>query len=598
VFVTLLLGWSVFPYNWLAALQFQIVVAIVMLSFVVVTGYGGQVSLVQFGLAGIGAVMTGYLYNGHGWPFELALLGGAVAMIPICALVGLTGVRTRGIDLAIVTLGLGVFLENVILGNPAYIGGDLGFFGPTLKVFGIDVNSVKYPSRYATFELILLVLICLLVANLRRGRAGRRLIAVRTNERAAASLGVSVVGAKLYGFIVSGMIAAIGGSLLAFDPLASGSGGFSSMQSIVSMEGTVFGGIGHISGPLIASGLQNGTVGQQALSFLGGNAELYLQVASGLALLVMLSRAPDGVASLFGGLGRRRHRLISGRPERPTQKLVVIESEPAVGQTLHVRDLSVHFGGVAALVGFSLDVAPGEVVGLIGPNGSGKTTALEAIAGFVKPTTGSISIGDRSVDRWRPERRARAGLSRSFQSLELFDDLTAMENVQTATDQRDFVAYLTNPFRPGRVEITSRAHGTLHQFGLLDQLDNQVRNLNYAQRRLMAVARAVASGGSVLLLDEPAAGLSEPETENLSIAIRHLASDAHMAILLIEHNVDMVLRTCDRVYALDFGLLVGQGSPSEIRNNPAVIDAYLGTARFRAASVGTSSEPETLPSLD
>jgi len=173
-----------------------------------------------------------------------------------------------------------------------------------------------------------------------------------------------------------------------------------------------------------------------------------------------------------------------------------------------------------------------------------------------------------------------------------------MENVQTATDQRDFVAYLTNPFRPGRVEITSRAHGTLHQFGLLDQLDNQVRNLNYAQRRLMAVARAVASGGSVLLLDEPAAGLSEPETENLSIAIRHLASDAHMAILLIEHNVDMVLRTCDRVYALDFGLLVGQGSPSEIRNNPAVIDAYLGTARFRAASVGTSSEPETLPSLD
>jgi ABC-type branched-subunit amino acid transport system ATPase component/ABC-type branched-subunit amino acid transport system permease subunit len=596
VAATLFLAWSVFPFNWLAALQLQLVIAIIMMSYVVVTGYSGQVSLVQFGLAGIGAVMTGFFYNMHGWPFELALLGSAVSMIPICALVGLIGVRTRGIDLAIVTLGLGVFLENVILANPAYIGGDLGFFGPTLKVFGVDVNGLKYPSRYATFALILLVLVCVFVANLRRGRAGRRLIAVRTNERAAASLGVSVVGAKLYAFILSGAIAAIGGSLLAFDPLASGSGGFSSMESIVSMQGAVFGGIGHISGPLIASGLQGGTLGQQVLSFARGNAELYPQLASGFGLLLMLSRAPDGLASLFAGLGARWHWPISRRRDGQSAKsLVVTERKPTNdrstrSQTLRVRKLSVHYGGTAALVGFDLDVAPGEVVGLIGPNGSGKTTALEAIAGFVKPSEGSISLGHRSIDRWSPERRARAGLSRSFQSLELFDDLTTLENVRTACDRRDFGAYLTNLIRPGRVDITPQAHAALREFGLLGHLEEQVRHLNYAPRRLLAVARAVASGGSVLLLDEPAAGLSEPETETLSASIRRLAAASNLAILLIEHNVDMVLRTCDRVYALDSGILVGQGSPREIRNNAAVVEAYLGTARFRAETDGGSVE--------
>jgi sulfate-transporting ATPase len=596
---TLFFTWSVFPFNWLAALQLQLVIAIIMMSFVVVTGYSGQVSLVQFGLAGIGAVMTGFLYNGHGWPFELALVGSALSMIPICALVGLVGVRTRGIDLAIVTLGLGVFLENVILGNPAYIGGDLGFFGPTLKVFGVDVNGLKYPSRYATFELILLVVVCLVVANLRRGRAGRRLIAVRTNERAAASLGVSVVGAKLYAFILSGIIAAIGGSLLAFDPLASGGGGFSSMESIVAMQGAVFGGIGHIGGPLIASGLQGGTLGQQVLSFLGGNAELYLQVASGVALLLMLTRAPDGLASLFVGWGSKRHWLISGR--RKSQAGVgppITDTRPMRSQTLRVKNLSVHYGNNPALVNLELEVAPGEVVGLIGPNGSGKTTALEAIAGFVKPSSGSISLGRRSIDRWSPERRARAGLSRSFQSLELFDDLTTLENVQTAGDHRDFGAYVTNLVHPGRVDITAQAHAALREFGLLEQMGSQVRNLNYAQRRLLAVARAVATGGSVLLLDEPAAGLSESETDTLSQSIRRLASTAHLAVLLIEHNVDMVLRTCDRVYALDFGIVVGNGSPQEIRQNPAVVEAYLGTARFRAESSDRPVEAQAAPPVE
>ena len=281
---------SEFSSTWMAALQVQMVMAIVLISLVVVTGFAGQVSLAQMGFAGVGAVIASWLYFHYHWPFELAILGGVVGMIPFCLVVGLAGVRTRGVHLAIVTLGLAYFLDAVVFGNPSYTGG-LGY--PTdPRFFGIDVSTMTHPGRYAVITLALLVLIGLAVANLRRGRAGRRLIAVRTNERAAAALGVSVVGAKLYGFVLGGMIAAVGGILLAFDPIASGSNNFGGMQSITLMQNSVFGGAGHLGGPLIGSTFQSGTLGQQVFSFLGGNAAFYLSLVSGVGLLVMLPRAP------------------------------------------------------------------------------------------------------------------------------------------------------------------------------------------------------------------------------------------------------------------------------------------------------------------
>jgi sulfate-transporting ATPase len=584
----LLISWEVTPYDWLAALQLQIVIAILMLSYVVITGYAGQVSLVQLGLAGLGAVATGWFYNGHGWPFVFALLAGVTTMIPVCIVIGLAGVRTRGVDLAIVTLGLSEFLENVVLGNPSYVGRYLSNFSPSLNLFGLNINGFTYPSRYATLEIIFLGAVCLAVASLRRSRAGRRLIAVRTNERAAAALGISVVSAKLYAFVLGGMIAALGGSLLAFDPLISGSGGFSTMQSIVYMQGVVFGGVGHIGGPLIASSLQSGAVGQRALYFLGGDGSFYLQLGTGVALLAMLSSAPDGLAGLFVGPAQRWRAFVTSKVRRSGHRtakrpeVAVLPRAVARRQSLSVRGLTVRFGGTVALDGLTLEVRPGEVVGLIGPNGSGKSTAIEAITGFVTPEAGTIRLGHKAIDRWSPERRARAGLSRTFQSLELFDDLTVLENIQAACDPHDLGAYATGLARPGRATLTQAASDALRDFGLDQQLDAQVRYLNYAQRRLLAVARAFASGGSILLLDEPAAGLSETETATLSAALRRLAVASNMGTLLIEHNVDMVLRTCDRVYALDRGMVIGEGDPAAISSNPAVVEAYLGTTRFRA----------------
>jgi sulfate-transporting ATPase len=581
--------WVVLPSAWVAQLQLQMVIAIILVSIVVVTGFAGQVSLVQMGLAGIGAVIAGRLYAFRGWPFELAVLGAVVAMVPICVVVGLAGVRTRGVHLAIVTLGLAYFLDAVVFGNPAFSTG-LGFQTAGPRFFGIQINALTYPARYATVTLVFLVLVGLAVANLRRGRAGRRLIAVRTNERAAAALGVSVVGAKLYAFALGGMIAAVGGILLAFDPLLSGTIDFSGLQSVTLMQDAVFGGVGHLGGPLIGSTFLGNTLGQRIFFFVGGNGPFYLSLVSGIGLLIMLPRAPDGLAALVHSRSARRLAALRRRlptRSRPSSAESAAADGGAVGaraarpKALRVDNLSVRFGGTVALDDLTLHVLPGEVVGLIGPNGSGKTTAIDAITGFVTPAAGRITLGRSRINEWSPERRVRFGLSRSFQSLELFDDLTVLENIQAACDPRDLHAYLTNLVRPGHDRLSARARAAISDFGMDAQLGTQARHLNNAQRRLLAVARAMATGGSVLLLDEPASGLSEVETTVLSTSIRRLAATADIGVLLIEHNVDMVLRTCDRVYALDFGHVIGSGTPAEVRAAPAVIAAYLGTARFR-----------------
>ncbi len=475
----------------------------------------------------------------------------------------------------VVTLGLAFAVDAVLLGNPSYSGG-LGFLVKTPSFFGASLDIIASPARYATITLVLLVLAGLVVSNLRAGRAGRRLIAVRTNERAAMALGVSGRGGqdpRLHRRRHDRR--QVGGVLIGFDPLLTGSGDqFGGLQSVNLMQAAVFGGVGHISGSLIASSLQAGTLGQQIISSFSSKPALYLSLGSGLALLVMLPIAPDGLASLLRRRDRLRSRPRAVGPEPPQPARTTI-----AGRVLQVRDLSVRYGGTVALEGFSVDVGPGEIVGLIGPNGSGKTTAIDAITGFVAPVAGSVSLDEDRIVRWSPERRARHGLIRSFQSLELFDDLTVMENMQTAGDRRDFWAYISNLFHRDRSRVTPQARAALQDFGLHQQLHIRCRHLSYADRRLLAVARAVAAGGSVLLLDEPASGLGEADARSLSRALSRLARESGVGVLLVEHNVDMVMRTCHRVVVLNFGHVIAAGRPSEVRADPEVITAYLGAPR-------------------
>ena len=297
--IALLSIWIIFPYDWLIALEYQLVFAIIITSLVVVTGYCGQISLAQMAFAGVGGLIASWLYSTYHVDFLVALLAGVVAVVPPAVVVALAGVRTRGVALAIVTLGLAFSLEAIIFTNTQFTGGPEGFVTDDPHLFGLPVGGLEYPARFATLTLVLLVVIGLAVANLRRGRAGRRLIAVRTNERAAAAMGISVAGAKIYAFVLGGMIAAIGGVLLCFFLGAPDFTNFVGITSITFAESGVLGGVGHLGGPLVASSYQPDTLGPQIFSFLGGNVAIWLAIAGAAALLVTLPRFPDGLVPLI-----------------------------------------------------------------------------------------------------------------------------------------------------------------------------------------------------------------------------------------------------------------------------------------------------------
>jgi sulfate-transporting ATPase len=241
-----------------------------------------------------------------------------------------------------------------------------------------------------------------------------------------------------------------------------------------------------------------------------------------------------------------------------------------------VSGLTQRFGGFTALEGVDLEVGPGEVVGLLGPNGAGKTTLIDCVSGNNRLTAGSIGWDGHDITRWAPYRRSRAGLSRSFQSLELFDDLTVRENLLAAADPRDRAAYVTDLVWPGYPPLPATVVAAVEELQLQPLLDRRAEDLSYGQRRLVAIARAVASNPSVLLLDEPAAGLDETESAELGRLIRRLADEWGMGVLLIEHDVALVLDNADRVVVLDFGRKIAEGTPAEIRNDPGVRKAYLG----------------------
>jgi ABC-type branched-subunit amino acid transport system ATPase component/ABC-type branched-subunit amino acid transport system permease subunit len=550
-------------------------IAIVLLSIVVVTGYAGQLSLAQFALGGMGAWIAAKLVADHGMSFELAMVLGVLGAIPIGVIVGLPALRTRGVNLAVVTLGLALVIESMVLNNAQLTGGVTGTVVGTPRFFGIDFDTFKHPERYAALSFVLFVVLAFAVANLRRGRAGRRLIAVRTNERAAASLGISVFGAKLYAFGLAAGIAAVGGILIGFHrPNVTFWPTFSIFQSIFVVVYVVIGGIGFVLGPLIGAALAPHAFVPTWASSIFGTDET-VQITLGLALLVVLIVRPNGLASLGARVtdrfGRRspRRSIPDDHPDHDDPGRV----RPAA---LTVRDLRVRFGGVVALDEVSLTVESGQVIGLIGPNGAGKTTLIDAVTGFTSGVGGVIELDGKSIDRWSPRRRALAGIGRSFQSLELFDTMTVRDNLLAACEPRDSLAYLTDLVHPGRRRLGARATAVVREFGLEGDLERRVDELPYGRRRLVAIARAIAADPSVLLLDEPAAGLDETETAELGTLVRRIADEWGLAVLLVEHDVSLVLSTCDRVTVLHFGQRIAEGTPDEIRDDPAVITAYLG----------------------
>ena len=585
--------------RWQDAFVTTFAMGIVLLSVVVVTGYGGQLSLAQFALAGFGALVAGRLVDVRGWPFPLAMLAAVICTVPLGALFALPAVRARGINLAIVTLGLGTAIELMIFQNGRFVGGFAGTKIGRPHLFGWDFNAITHPGRYAILSMGFFVVLALMVASLRRGRSGRRLLAVRTNERAAAALGISVPGAKVYAFAVSAGIAAVGGVLLAFrkDVIIYGNE-FTNFTSILVVAWSFIGGIGFLFGPMSGSTLAPGSLGAQISNAVFSGISRYLLLVGGAFVVLLVLQNQDGVAkeaiNQLHWIGSKLKDRLPKRKAAEPKRFVLpdggdVAREKVAPQMLEVSDLTVRYGGVTAVDGVSFVVRPGKIVGLIGPNGAGKTSIIDAVTGFTR-CTGVVRLEGNDVTRLSVVRRARSGISRSFQSLELFEDATVLDNLRAASDPRDRISYVRDLVYPKAPPLPSAVIAAIKEFSLEDDLLRHVQDLSYGKRRLLAIARAVASQPSVLLLDEPAAGLGDAETAELARLVRRLADDWGIAVLLVEHDMNFVMSVCDSITVVDFGHPIADGTPDVIRRDPAVVAAYLGEGDDEAEAELTGAD--------
>jgi ABC-type branched-subunit amino acid transport system ATPase component/branched-subunit amino acid ABC-type transport system permease component len=568
--------------KWIDAITVSMGVAIVLLSIVVLTGYAGQLSLAQYSIAGFGAYVAGRSVAVFDIPFLLGLALGVAAAVPLGLIFGLPAVRTRGINLAIVTLGLGTTIELMLFKNRNYTGGVQGTQVGNPDLFGYDIGSINFPERYGIFVLVMLMLTVVVVANVRRGRSGRRLIAVRTNERAAAALGINVMVAKLFAFSFASAIAALGGIVLAFRLSSISYSSFSNVTSITYVGLALLGGVGQLLGALVGSTLATAGVNQEMLETHWEGVGRWIQLISGIGILLTLVIYKDGVAAEWLRMSRAIKKMRKWSRPYTIELADVADLGAQVdrharvpARTLKVEGMTVRYGAVVAVNNVSFRVEPGNVMGLIGPNGAGKTSLIDAISGFTA-AEGCVLLDDLDLSKQSAVKRARAGLARSFQSLELFEDSTVFENLSVAADPQDLRSYLTDLVWPINPLLPPEVVRAVTEFDLDQDLHRDVQDLSYGKRRLLAIARAVAMHPSVLLLDEPAAGLSSNESSELARVVRRLADDWGMAIVVVEHDMNFVMRVCDELTVLDFGSLIASGPPDAVRTDPVVVAAYLG----------------------
>ncbi|MTD54453.1 branched-chain amino acid ABC transporter permease/ATP-binding protein [Amycolatopsis pithecellobii] len=566
--------------NWDTALVTTCGAAIICLSILLLTGYTGQLSLAQYVVAGIGALAAAKL---------AATMSLVPAIILACllaggigALVGIPALRSRGATLAVATLGLSSAIVAVAFTNENLTGGLTGIMVPSLSIFGWSVDPTLYPERYALVTFTIMLLIAVAICNLRRGDTGRRLLAVRSNERAAASLGVPVAGMKIYAFFVASVIAALGGILIAFFAPTVQVGSFDVFTCILLVGLTVIGGIGYVPGALFGAALLTGGIFSQIFSG-WSSINSYLPLIGAVGLMVTLLTSTDGwFASALSAVAPLRARLDRIKVLRGLsgagRNIGASESVVVPPKVLSVDGISVAFGGVHAVQRVSIEVRPGEVHGLIGPNGAGKTTLIDAITGFAPVTSGTVRLGDTDITHASARARTLRGLSRSFQSLELFEDLTIEENLAVASQRGGAWRYLTDLVAPGRVRLSDAARVAVRSLHLEHFLGARPTEISFGQRKIVTIARAISGAPSVLLLDEPAAGLDDVEAGELAVLIRRLADTWGIGILLVEHKVDMIMSVSDRVTVLEEGKILASGEPAHIQSRPEVLDAYLGGA--------------------
>lgn len=553
----------------------SMIFAVIALSQVVITGYAGQVSLAQLTLAGTGAYALSRFATDLGIGFPWSLLLAALAATVIGVIIGLPALRVRGLPLMVATLALAVFCEKFWFENPSLNGGLQGAPVPAPSIFGLDLGvgaGAGYPrTAFAVLCLVVLLLVAVGVAWLRRSPLGAAMLAVRANERSAAAAGINVGLTKLVAFAIASFIAGLGGALLAYQQTLATASSYVVFAGIGLFAVCYIAGVTSITGGLLAGLLASGGVLFYTMDNHLDVGDYYL-LASGILLVLTVVTNPDGLAGLLHRIripGRRRSRpAATPEADQPTPAPAA-SARTDRAPVLVVDGVGVRYGAVAAVADVGFEVRHGEIVGLIGPNGAGKTTLIDAIGGFV-PAGGRIVIDGIDISRRSPHRRSRAGLGRTFQDIELYDDLSVAENVTVGAVR-------------GGGDPAAATRRALRLLEIEALADIAAGDLSQGQRQLVSVARVLAGRPTVALLDEPAAGLDSTESRWLGRRLR-AARDAGVTMLLVDHDMDLVLSICDRVIVLDLGRVIAEGSPDEIRADAAVISAYLGSPQDTAAS--------------
>lgn len=565
----------------------SLIMAIIALSTVVVTGYAGQVSLAQLTIAGVAGFSLGPISNALHVPFPFAPLLAAVAAAVLGVVIGLPALRIRGLTVAVVTFAMAFALEAIWFRNLDLVGSS-GTSIPAPSLFGWDLGigaGHDYPRvRFGLICLLLLVVVAVGVAQLRRSRLGSQMLAVRANERSAAAAGIDVTRVKIYAFAIAAFIAGLGGALLGYQQQTITFDSFSALGGLV-LFGTVYlAGVTSVSGGLLA-----GIVAANGLLYIVVDEVFtvsgWYSVIASVALIFTVILNPEGIVGPAHALLAKRTMpggaaaAMGSSPATRSVRRRRTEFDPAAAPIFELRDVSVHYGGVVAVDEVSIAIPRGAIVGLIGPNGAGKTTLIDAISGFTTHR-GEVSLDGRSIDTLVAHKRIRAGLGRTFQAIELYDDLSVAENVKvglTAAALRDSTH---QPLAAGN----ARLDGVFELLGLTEVRERPAGELSHGQRQLVSIARALAGAPEVLLLDEPAGGLDSTESLWLGERLRDIR-DSGVTIVMIDHDMNLVLGLCDWIHVLNFGQVIASGTPADIRADQTVAQAYLGSTHVAGAMI-------------